>query len=589
MDRGMRIRTKIVCTMGPSVAQLDKMMALIEAGMSVARLNFSHGTHEDHAKTISLLKEARERSGKPLAIMLDTKGPEVRVGQLNAPVASEPGKILTLVAPEKVMKEGQIPIKPSTVLSSLKKGANVLFDDGLVSSRVVEVLKDSVLVEGINSGEIRSGKGVNIPGVDLDLPMITEQDEADIRFGCQQGVEIIAASFVCYPEHIVKLRQILAEETASDTLIAAKIETKKGVDNFEAILQASDAIMIARGDLGVEVALTQVPGLQKMMIRECYGASKPSIVATQMLESMTHNLRPTRAEASDVAGAIYESASAVMLSGETAIGSYPIETVQTMRAIVEQAESEFDYQLFYSGIPIRAAQDVPTSVSLASVKTAISASAAAIFVITTKGLTARLISRFRPSMPIVALTTSKRIYHQLAFNWGIIPVYADEVPSFEMGLKILSERALHEKLVKWGDLVVVTAGVPFGVPGTTNQMVVESIGNVRIRGHRGYGARAAGEVVIFSDKEKTLKTKGKIVVIPRVTDETLASIRGAAGVVLKELKEDPEAEEALLEAAKKENIPVIVTVDAAHIALKEGEIVTLDPQDALIFAGKLES
>ncbi|MGE3954158.1 MAG: pyruvate kinase [Parachlamydiales bacterium] len=578
----MRIRTKIICTMGPAVTQLDKLLALIESGMSVARLNFSHGTHEEHARTIALIKEARERAGRPVAIMLDTKGPEIRVGPLEAPIVSKEGALLRLVPMGGVLKEGEVPINPPSVLKSLKKGAPVLFDDGLVVTRVVEVLADAVLVEGVNGGEIRSRKGINVPGLDLALPMVTEQDEADIRFGCQQGIEMIAASFVCYPEHIEKIKRILAEEGASDVIVAAKIESQKGVENFEAILQAADAIMIARGDLGVEVPLSQVPGLQKRMIRECYEAAKPSIVATQMLESMTHNMRPTRAEASDVAGAIYESASAVMLSGETAVGRYPVETVQTMRSIVEQAESEFNYQLFYSSIPIRASQDVPTSIALAAVKTAISASASALFVITAKGLTARLTSRLRPKMPIVTLTTSKRIYHQLAFYWGVIPVYVDKVDSFQEGFEVLSDYALKAKLVGWGDLVVTTAGVPFGRSGTTNSMVVKSIGNVLLRGEKGYGKRVTGVVEILSDTERGVEAKGKILVIPRVTSETLALIGGAVGVVLKGLKRDPEAEALLVGEAERLGIPVLIALDAVYSGLREGESATLDPENAII-------
>ena len=308
------------------------MIELIEAGMNVARLNFSHGTHDEHLKAIENLKEARKRLKKPLAIMLDTKGPEIRVGSIkNNELMLQPGQKWLLVKENVEGDEQKVTINPGFVLDVVTKGTRILFDDGYILSEVVEVTPEGLVVEISNGGVIKSRKGVNIPNISLNLPAITETDIADIRFGCKNDIDIIAASFVRSADHVLIIKKLLAEEKKSDTLIIAKIENSEGVQNFDSILQVADGIMIARGDLGVEVPLSQVPKLQKMMIRKCYLAGKPAVTATQMLESMIHNPRPTRAEASDVANAIYDSTSAVMLSGETAVGRYPIETVNLMR------------------------------------------------------------------------------------------------------------------------------------------------------------------------------------------------------------------------------------------------------------------
>ena len=325
----MTIHTKIICTIGPSVNTLQKMIELIEAGMNVARLNFSHGTHSEHLQAIDNLKEARRRLKVPLAIMLDTKGPEIRIGKIkDGQLFLSSGHHWRLVREPVEGDAEKVNITPASVLDQVKEGTVILFDDGYISSHVIEITTDGVLVEIQNGGIIRSGKGVNIPNESLNLPAITETDIADIRFGCKHDIDIVAASFVRSPDHVLTIKKLLAEEKKSDILIVAKIENREGVQNFDSIVQVADGIMIARGDLGVEVPLSQVPKLQKMMIRKCYLAGKPAVTATQMLESMINNPRPTRAEASDVANAIYDSTSAVMLSGETAIGKYPLEAVQ---------------------------------------------------------------------------------------------------------------------------------------------------------------------------------------------------------------------------------------------------------------------
>lgn len=472
------IKTKIICTIGPSSRSMEKLTQLAEAGMDVARLNFSHGTHAEHLEVINRLKEVRKKLQKPLAIMLDTKGPEIRLGKLKSDkIFLHPGQVWILTKEEMLGDEERASIVPGNVLDTVQIGTTLLFDDGYISSRAIRVSSEEIAVVIENGGFISSNKGVNIPNTHLNLPAVTEKDCADIRFGCSQDIDIIAASFVRSAEHVWTIRHLLAEEKTPDILIVAKIENSEGVQNFDSIVQAADGIMIARGDLGVEVPLSHVPRLQKMMIRKCYLEGKPVVTATQMLESMIHNPRPTRAETSDVANAIYDSTSAVMLSGETAIGKYPVETVHIMREIAAEAEADFNYRAFFDYHAPLALHDIPSSVALATVKTAYNCNARAIFAFTKGGRTARLLSRLRPKMAIIVLAASEKLYHQLAFNWGIIPYHQEPCTNLDDGFLKLSAFALNQKLVSYGDLVVITAGTPFGVSGTTNMMIVESIGN----------------------------------------------------------------------------------------------------------------
>lgn len=474
----MFTRTKIVCTMGPAVTSPEKIEALLGAGMNVARLNFSHGTHEEHARTIHLLKEAREKLGIPLTIMLDTKGPEIRLGKLkNDQITLKEGQQFWLVKEEVLGDEEQITLTPSIALDALKKDMFVLLDNGYIITHVVEVTKRGVKVEVDNGGVIKSTRGVNIPSADIELPPMTPKDEADIRFGCENGIDCIAASFIRSAEHVIAIKNLLEEQNKPEIFIVAKIENRQGVQNFDSIVEVADGIMVARGDLGVELPMTQVPRLQKMMIRKSILASKPCITATQMLESMMVNPRPTRAETSDVANAIYDSTSAVMLSGETAIGSYPIQVVKVMKSIIEEAEADFSYYEFFKQATHHAFYDVPSSVARASVNTAYSSNAKAIFAFTTSGSTARLLSRLRPQMPIIAMTPNITVYHQLALCWGVIPLYREGIRTIEEAKKQISAYALQCGLVQYGDLVVITAGTPFGCPGTTNMMIVDSISN----------------------------------------------------------------------------------------------------------------
>lgn len=473
----MNTRTKIVCTIGPSVDTQEKIEELIHAGMSVARLNFSHGTHEEHGETITRLKKAREKLGVPLAIMLDTKGPEIRLGHFKeGKITLKSGDKFWLLKESILGDQHQVSITPAYILDALREGMFVLFDNGYVITRVIEVVEGKVLVEVDSGGVIKSLRGVNIPDGHIELPAVTDKDREDIKFGCEHDVDFIAASFIRSPDHVIAIKQLLQDEGKSEICVIAKIENRTGVENFDEIVKVADGIMIARGDLGVEMPLTEVPRLQKMMIRKCHLAGKPSVTATQMLESMITNARPTRAEASDVANAIYDSTSAVMLSGETAIGDYPIQTVKVMRALAMETELDFKYYEFFQNSTLqRSVHDVASSVSQATIKTVYSSDASAIFAFTTSGFTARLLSCYRPRARIIAMTSKPKVYHQLALVWGVIPLLSEQVQSIEEAYKVIREYALAKKMVEEGDLVVITAGNPFGRAGTTNMMIVDRI------------------------------------------------------------------------------------------------------------------
>lgn len=584
------IRTKIICTIGPSVNSKEKILQMIDAGMNVARLNFSHGTHEEHLSTIQDLKWAREERKIPLAIMLDTKGPEIRLGKIKGEALKvEPSQCLRIVPNPDPNDENQITIHPFSVLMTVTKGMTLLFDDGYISSKVLESKEDEILIEILNRGVLKSNKGVNIPNAHLNLPAMTDQDIEDLTFGCKQDIDIIAASFIRSSDHVLAIKELLSNLKKPEILVVAKIENSQGVENFDSIVQAADGIMIARGDLGVELDLGDVPKLQKMMIRKCYHACKPVVTATQMLESMILNPRPTRAEVSDVANAIYDSSSSVMLSGETAIGNYPIEAVRQMRKIVESTEADFDYREFFRANSFRDYHDISSSVALAAVKTAYSTEAKAIFAYTSSGFTARLVSRLRPQMPIFALTPKKKHYHQLSFNWGIIPIYAEEIKDKEQAFSAVRQYGMKHEFLDLGDLIVVTAGSRFGKTGSTNMIIVEHVGDVLVRGYKGYGSKIEGQIVFVQSLEghPQKDVKDKLLVIPRCDNRYLPLMKEAAGVILQNHIDDRTSESYALLVAKTFDVPTIVRANSALEKLQEGQMATIDPKRGLIYKGSI--
>lgn len=586
-------RTKIVCTIGPAVASFDRMVELMESGMSVARLNFSHGTLEEHTRSVANLKRARETLGLPLAIMIDVKGPEIRVGKVFGDALSvEPKQRFKLVPiTDKAPAPDEIPMRPIEALEAIQPGMKILFDDGYIISEVVEVRPQSAVIEIQNVGTLKSGKGINMPSAHLALPAMTPKDLVDLKFGCDQDVDVVAASFIRSAQHVVAIKEFLAKEGKSDILVVAKIENSHGIENFDSIVQVADGIMIARGDLGVEVDLSLVPKLQKMMIRKCHQACKPSITATQMLESMISSPRPTRAEVSDVANAIYDSTSAIMLSGETAVGNYPIETVRCMQKIAAVAEGDFPYQFFFDQHSQRDYHDLSSSVAMAAVKTAYSANASAIIAFTTSGMTARLVSRLRPKIPIIAVTPHAKVYHQLASNWGVVPVFCPGCANAKEAFAAASSYALENGFISFGDVIVVTAGVPFGKKGTTNMISVESVGDVLVRGHKGFGSKVTGKIsiVLSPASSDPALFAGRLVVISHCDHIFLPLLKGAAGVILQNHIGDIASEKYAALLAKTYAISVMSRADGAMSLLREGEEVTLDPQRGLVYRGSEES
>ena len=438
----MFTRTKIVVTIGPAVASYDKMLALIDAGMNVARLNFSHGTHDEHERNIANLKKARAARKKPLALMLDMKGPKIRVDKVA-------GDALPLTPKQKIrlVEKGDgtamaIPFHPIVVLQALRPGMKILFDDGYIEGQVIEVSGKTATIEIQNAGILKSGKGVNIPGADLPLPAMTDADLEDLRFGCKHDVDCIAASFIRSAEHVMAIKKVLAEDGYAHLPVIAKIESTQGVAHFDEILDVADGIMVARGDLGVEVDFAIVPRLQKMMIRKCYKKARYVITATQMLESMIANPRPTRAEVSDVANAVYDGSSAIMLSAETAIGKYPIEAVACMKKIVKETETDFPYRDFF-------AKREGGSVAHSAVAMAYNIKAKAIF--SMEGIP--IVASFRPEMLVIALASTEKQYHQLGAYWGVMPIFCPK------GQEIQS--AISAGLVQSGDVVVVVTNNAF--------------------------------------------------------------------------------------------------------------------------------
>lgn len=580
------IRTKIICTIGPAVSSYEKILELIHAGMNVARLNFSHGDHAQHKKTIDLLKKAREETKKPLAIMLDTKGPEIRVNKLkNDALSLKKGQKLLLVKKVELGDEKGITFTPISVLDEMQENMTVLFDDGYITAKVVEKHKDHVVLEIENDGTLKSNKKITIPHGEITLPALTKEDVEDLIFGCKEDIDLVAASFIRSADNVLEMRKILKKHSDKEIAIVSKIESVMGVKNFESILQVSDGIMVARGDLGVELALNQVPRLQKMMIAKCNLEGKPCVIATQMLESMIQYPRPTRAEVSDVANAILDSACCVMLSGETAVGKYPIESAKMMRSIIEETEKDFDYVKFFDSSDF-SSKDISTSVALATVKTVYSCDVQAIFTYTSSGFTPQMISRFRPKPPILALTSCKKTYNQLAFHWGVVPInqpYKNQEEAYDIATCF----AITHHYVHYGDIVVVTAGTPFGIKGTTNMMIIKSIGNVVVRGKVSEGKQVYGPAIFILTYEKIMDLKGKIAIIGHCSEEYEAHLKDAKGVILQNHREDKDSEKALIAICKKHNISYLIRAESARSLIKEAEMITLVPSKGLVFRGEV--
>lgn len=469
-------KSKIVCTIGPASESLENIKKLILAGMNVARLNFSHGDFEEHGNRIKTIRQASKELGKTVAILLDTKGPEIRTGKLEVePIELVQDEYLTLTTEEILGDQNRISITYSDLPNDVQVGSTILIDDGLIGLTVVDVQGTEIKTRIVNGGTIKSKKGVNVPGVAISLPGITDKDTNDIIFGIEQDIDFIAASFVRKASDVLEIRALLEKHNASHIQIISKIENQQGVDNLDEILAVSDGLMVARGDLGVEIPAEDVPLAQKLMIEKCNIAGKPVITATQMLDSMQRNPRPTRAEASDVANAIFDGTDAIMLSGETAAGKYPVESVLTMSRIAEKAESALNHREIFMKQQIAQETTVTEAISQSVAISALDLNAKAILSSTVTGHTARVVSKYRPKSPIIAVTTQERTMRQLALVWGVTPVFGNEASSTDELLETALNGGKASGLVKAGDLVVITAGIPLGRSGSTNLVKVDVI------------------------------------------------------------------------------------------------------------------
>ncbi|MBN3522913.1 pyruvate kinase [Paenibacillus apiarius] len=470
-------KTKIVCTIGPSSESLENTKKLIMAGMNVARLNFSHGDFDEHGNRIKNIRQACKDLNKTVAILLDTKGPEIRTGKLAVePIDLVQDEFVTLTTEEILGDKDRISVTYKELPQDVEVGSTILIDDGLIGLTVVDIQGTEIKCKIVNGGTIKSRKGVNVPGVKISLPGITEKDANDIIFGIEQGVDFIAASFVRKASDVMEIRNLLDKHNAKHIQIISKIENQEGVDNLDEILEASDGLMVARGDLGVEIPAEEVPLVQKRMIEKCNLVGKPVITATQMLDSMQRNPRPTRAEASDVANAIFDGTDAIMLSGETAAGKYPVESVLTMSRIAEKAESALEYREILIKQSLKQQMTVTDAISQAVANTALDLNAKAIISSTQTGYTARMVSKYRPKAPIIAATPSEQVMRGLSLTWGVVPVKVEQASSTDEMFDVAVCGGVNTGIVSEGDLVVITAGVPTSCAGSTNLVKVSQIG-----------------------------------------------------------------------------------------------------------------
>ena len=461
-------RTKIVCTLGPASEKEEVLRELMKSGLNVCRMNFSHGSHEEHKGRMDLVKKLREELGQPTAILLDTKGPEIRTGQFDVPeVLLEEGQTFTVTMKDVMGNKDMCTVSYKGLANDVKPGNTILIDDGLVGLTVKEINGDDIVCEVQNSGIVKNHKGVNVPGVKVNLPAITEKDRSDIEFGIEQGIDFIAASFVRKVSDVLAIREILEANNADHIKIISKIENQEGVDNLDEIIEVSDGIMVARGDLGVEIPTEEIPVVQKLMIKKCNEAGKPVITATQMLDSMMRNPRPTRAEVTDVANAIYDGTDAIMLSGETAAGKYPVEAVKTMATIAKRAEETMRNKRD----KINKSKNVTDAISYATCTTAMDLEARAILSSTSSGHTARMVSKFRPGCTIIATTSNESVRRQLSLTWGVLPVIREKSTNTDQVIVNSIEAAKKANYVSENDVVVITAGGN----GTTNLIKVETV------------------------------------------------------------------------------------------------------------------
>ncbi|MGL4344960.1 MAG: pyruvate kinase [Cellulosilyticaceae bacterium] len=579
-------KTKIIATLGPKTKEVDYVKKLIEAGADAFRLNFSHDGHKQHAVSVANVKQARKETGRQIPLVLDTKGPEIRTGVLGTPgdVELKIGETFILTTDEMEGDDKKVSVTYKNLPFDLKRGSRILIDDGLIELKVKNLTNTEVECQVINGGMLGSRKGVNIPDVFVNLPALTEKDIEDIKFGAEQGFDYVAASFIRCASDVLKIRQVLEECNGGDIQIIAKIENRDGVDNIDEILQVADGIMVARGDLGVEIPTEEVPVVQKLLIKKANALGKPVVTATQMLESMIKNPRPTRAEASDVANAIYDGTSAIMLSGETAKGDYPIEAVMTMSRIAKMAE---ETSTLYN-LPMSEVGNVSmtNAISHATCTSARDLEAAAIVTITKSGHTARSVSKFKPSCPIIACTNNERVFRQLSLVWGCIPQLIDfEQESTDEVFANAVATAEKAGYAYQGDVVVLTAGVPVGVAGTTNILKVQYVGNVLATG-QGFGKKAvtgkASVIKVLDEADKYFK-KGDILVATKTDNAYLPYMKKASAIVVEDSAFDENNHAVIV--GRTLDIPVIIGAKNVVESIRNATTITVDSAKGHVYNG----
>ena len=575
-------KTKIVCTMGPNLFEKHLIAPLMKAGMNVARFNFSHGTYETHQHYYDEVCRIRDELGLPVATMLDTKGPEIRVRSFkNGRVTLQNGQLFTLTTDEVEGDEERVSITYKELPQDIAVGSSILIDDGLIGMQVERIDGADIVCRVLNGGVVSNNKGVNIPNAHLSMPFISEKDHQDILFAIKNGYDFIAASFTRCADDIMQIRHILQENNCHTINIIAKIENMEGVENIDEILRVVDGVMVARGGVGVEVPLEDAPSLQKKLIQRGIAAGKPVITATQMLDSMIKNPRPTRAEATDVANAIYDGTSAIMLSGESAVGAYPVEAVETMVRIALRAEADMDYIRRFSR-DTSASTDVTNAISHATVTSAHDLNASAIITVTKSGSTARILSRYRPACVIVGCTTEKHVWRQLALSWGTVPLMIAEESNTDDLFEHAVDAAVQNGLVHDGELVVLTAGVPLGISGTTNLMKVHVVGHLLSRGQGLHGGKVVAPLCVIRNLEKDAKdfNTGDVIVCHQTTREMFSMLRKSSAIVLED--DNPEGHGAI--AGMSLDIPVIIGAKNATNILKSGAVVTVDGEKGTVSA-----
>lgn len=579
-------KTKIICTIGPTSDNSETIKKLINEGMDASRHNFSHGNHEEHKVRMDLIKELRQELNKHIAIILDTKGPEIRTGNFAAgKVELKEGSKFTVVCGEEVVGDETIcSVTYNKLHEDVKPGDTILIDDGLVGLKVEGVKGKRVLCTVSNTGMVGNHKGVNVPGVSINLPSLTERDIEDLKFGISQEVDIVAASFIRKASDVLDIRRVLNENGGADIQIFSKIENREGVNNIDDIIKFSDGIMVARGDLGVEIPTEEVPIVQKMIIEKCNAAGKAVITATQMLDSMMRNPRPTRAESSDVANAIFDGTDAIMLSGETASGKYPVETVMIMSKIAQAAENALNYAANLKKKRKSHIPNVPNAISLATCNTAMELNASAIITATQSGHTARKVSAYRPECPVIAVTPYEKVARSLALNWGVFAICSEKVESTDELIDKSVNIALEAGYVEKGDLVVIAAGIPANYVGSTNMMKVHIVGDILLQGKGNISASACGTAHYVKSAKVASDTiqDGDILVVRRLDREYIDILDRVSGIIV---EEDELSSSVVIECTSK-GIPIIYNATGAAEVIKTGSFITMDAARGIVYSGR---